>query len=224
MGFLLPEFRHIVNNRLKYIYLTFDEEANLVIKSPRITQAELEKVLIKKSAWIEKSRRKVLSRKGVISPVEGKQQVYFLGEAHEVRHELGERGRAVLEFGSGGFVYRAASFDLEEFRSVLDRFYLREARESIPRMLRDCSERSGLEPGKLSLRKAAKRWGSCSSRNDISINYRVMKLPPELIEYILYHELAHICHKNHKKEFWALVGELMPHYRDCEVQLKTYRP
>jgi len=70
-----------------------------------------------------------------------------------------------------------------------------------------------LKPSKISFRFNKSRWGSCSYKNSITFNYYLVKLPIELIEYVVVHELAHIKHKNHQKEFWNLVEVYMPDYK-----------
>ena len=73
---ILPTYTHIVNNRLKHTYLSFDEEANLVIKSPKVSQRYIEQLLLKKSSWINRSREKILQKKGKVSNFT---ELYFQG-------------------------------------------------------------------------------------------------------------------------------------------------
>ena len=74
---LLPRYTHIVNNRLKHTYLTFDEEGNLVIKSPKVSQAYIEKLLLKKSSWIRRSKEKLLQKKGRTLDFSKEMSLYF---------------------------------------------------------------------------------------------------------------------------------------------------
>lgn len=81
-----------------------------------------------------------------------------------------------------------------------------------------------LKPTKVSYRKTKRQWGSCSYKNSISLNTFLVMLPPKIIDYIIVHELAHITHKNHSKEFWALVEKYLPEYKDLRKELKIYSP
>ncbi len=66
------------------------------------------------------------------------------------------------------------------------------------------------------------KWGSCSDRNRLSFNPEIMKLSSSLIEYAVVHELSHIAHKNHSKEFWNLVQKYMSDYSKKEEQLRVF--
>ena len=94
----IPAYTHIVNPKLKYIYHSFDQRGNLIIKSPKVSQREIEKVLLKKAAWITKSRQRLLGKKG--KPIEFREgeELYFLGKGYPVRYEQGSSRRTSLEF------------------------------------------------------------------------------------------------------------------------------
>ena len=79
-----------------------------------------------------------------------------------------------------------------------------------------------LKPKKVSFRKAKTRWGSCSSVNNISLNIALTALPQTLSDYIIIHELAHIKHKNHSKDFWNCVSQYYPNYQEARNELKSY--
>jgi len=66
------------------------------------------------------------------------------------------------------------------------------------------------------------RWGSCSAKNTISLNYYLAKLPESLIEYVVVHELAHIKEKNHSAKFWNLVEKYLPDVKKRRKLLREY--
>ncbi len=79
-----------------------------------------------------------------------------------------------------------------------------------------------LFPSRVSFRKAKTRWGSCSSKNSISLNIALTALPRYLSDYIIIHELAHIKEKNHSKAFWALVAKYYPNHKEAREELKKF--
>ncbi|MBS0497294.1 MAG: M48 family metallopeptidase [Proteobacteria bacterium] len=72
------------------------------------------------------------------------------------------------------------------------------------------------------LSQAKTRWGSCNSRGVISLNWRLIQLPLQLVDYVVAHELAHLIEMNHSKVFWEVVGKVFPEYRDARKLLRNY--
>jgi len=77
--------------------------------------------------------------------------------------------------------------------------------------------------GKVFIRNTRTRWGTCSSRGNLGFNYRIAKLPSELQDYIVVHELCHLAELNHSKNFWALVAETLPDWKQLRKRLGKYR-
>ncbi|WP_295420508.1 M48 family metallopeptidase [Sulfurovum sp.] len=219
---LLPQYRHIVNPRLKHTYLTFDHEGNLIIKSPKVSQHYIEQLLIKKSVWINKSKEKLMQKKGKALDFSKQTELYFQGSAYPLLLQKQTKKRTKLTFENGLFVLYYYRYDETLFQKHIDRFYKEEASQFIPPLLRHWACEMKLSPNNISFRKTKRQWGSCSSKNNLSFNTMVMKLPLDVIQYIIIHELAHIKHKHHQKSFWALVEHYMPNYRQHVSELKTY--
>ena len=78
----------------------------------------------------------------------------------------------------------------------------------------------GLEPAGITISSAQKRFGSCTAKNRLCFSYRLMRYPEEAIEYVVVHELAHLVHRNHGKDFYALVASVMPDYKKRDALLK----
>lgn len=78
----------------------------------------------------------------------------------------------------------------------------------------------GLEPTGIKITSAQKRFGSCNGKNSICYSWRLMLYPPEAIDYVVVHELAHIIHKNHGAEFYKLVEKYLPDYKEREKMLR----
>jgi predicted metal-dependent hydrolase len=97
--------------------------------------------------------------------------------------------------------------------SALRRWLSRQARKSLISWLDELSALSGLPYGKAAVRGQRSRWGSCSSRGNINLNYKLLFLPPDVVRYILHHELCHTVHPNHSRNFWLALSSLEPGYR-----------
>jgi predicted metal-dependent hydrolase len=82
------------------------------------------------------------------------------------------------------------------------------------------AQQLGQSPPRLSLSSARTRWGSCSSRSGIRLNWRLIHLAPPLIDYVIAHEVAHLLEMNHSARFWAVVEQLHPAWRSSRGELQ----
>lgn len=97
---------------------------------------------------------------------------------------------------------------------------IEKAKTLLPPRIEYYSKIMGLKPTGVKITAAKKRFGSCSGKNSICFSLFLMQYPPEAIDYVIVHELAHIKHKNHGKDFYALIEKYMPDFRNREKMLK----
>ena len=105
-------------------------------------------------------------------------------------------------------------------RDALARWLMRRARVWLIPRLQSISSRTGLQYKRASVRRQATRWASCSARRTISLNAKLLLLPPDLVDYVLVHELCHLREMNHSRRFWDLVHQYHP---DCHMQASRLR-
>ena len=219
---MLPSYTHIVNPKLKHIYLSFDDEGQLVVKSPKISHASIEKLLLKKAAWITKSKEKYLEKKGKTLRFCGKERLYYLGKAYPIELVEHEKKETQLLFDSNTFIVYYHAFHPSLFQKHIDNFYKKTAKETILPLVEKWAHIMQVEFSAVHFRKTKRQWGSCSSSNRLSFNTMMMKLPVSVIEYIVVHELTHITHKHHQKAFWDTVHHYLPTYKTEIAELKKY--
>ncbi len=94
------------------------------------------------------------------------------------------------------------------------------AKDVIPKRVKYYSEIMNLCPTGIKITKAKKRFGSCNGKNSLCISCFLMKYPMEAVDYVVVHELAHIKHHNHSKDFYNLINHYMPDYKQREKLLK----
>ena len=96
------------------------------------------------------------------------------------------------------------------------------AKQVLKKKLDNICDKYEFKYNKLTVRDQKTRWGSCSQKNNISLNSKIMHLPEELIEYILLHELVHTRIKNHSKQFWDTLDLYIPLSKKLDKKLKKY--
>jgi predicted metal-dependent hydrolase len=106
-----------------------------------------------------------------------------------------------------------------DVRRAVVAWYKRVAKEHLARRLEDLAHAAGIAPPRFALSSALARWGSCNSRREIRLAWRLLKAPPALVDYVICHELAHLRHMNHSAAFWAEVERQCPDYRRLRAAL-----
>lgn len=210
---LLPEIGKITfSQNTRSTRLKLSVRANqkvLVSYPPYVSFREATDFALKHSEWILQQQRKYhigSAAQTPGSPFKTKFHDLFLlpeGEKFSVRQKKFEIT-----------IFYPATMQPEDpqvkeyFRHILTGIYRWEARKYLPGRLAELSALHGLPYNKVSVRHNRSNWGSCSSKNNISLNLMLMSLPDHLTDFILLHELAHTKIKNHGPAFWALLDTL----------------
>ena len=113
---------------------------------------------------------------------------------------------------------------LQKARDYQKKMLMKKAKEYLPYRLEYLAKLHGYTYEKCRLSHANTRWGSCSSNRTISLNIGLMKIPVQLRDYVILHELAHLNHMDHSKAFWAEVGSHDKQYKIHEKRLKFFSP
>ena len=224
MSFILPAYKHYIDPKLKHTYLGFNENGDLVVKSPPVSVFYIEQLLIKKSAWIRRAQQKIQEKKGRYPDFDKDAELVYKGEVFPFSLQQWKKKQIALDFDGDRFVLYYHTYDPEQFTKHIDHFYKQAAIETLPFWVERWASTMEVSYNKLNFRKTKRQWGSCSVKNNISLNTMLMKLPQKLIDYVIVHELAHIRHKHHQKPFWDTVATYLPEYKGAIAILKGYTP
>lgn len=108
----------------------------------------------------------------------------------------------------------------ENFHNRFKDVNIAEAKKELPRRLEQLAEKYGFQYGRVTIRQQKTRWGSCSRKNNISLNANLMGLSAELRDYVILHELAHTRVHNHSRKFWAELDKYVPNARSVAKKLR----
>lgn len=161
-------------------------------------------------AFIEQQRAWMLAQQALyprVEPIAPGRTLLFMGREYTVQHEE-KPGVAIHILADTLLVQcRAARFP----RALL-RFLKQHATDTITQLVHEKAHAIARPVQNISLRDTTSRWGSCSRDGRLSFSWRLIMAPPEVIDYVVAHEVAHLVHFDHSKDFWALCRQLSTHY------------
>lgn len=197
------------------------EPAGLVVSVPaRLPQRAWETVLLEKSGWVlaklEEMRARVIP---VFTWRDGETLPFLGGPLELVVEHGGPRSRPVLLDG----LLRVALPDPDDAAALearVVRWYRREALAFFQQRVAHYARQLGANVSRLGLSNARTRWGSCTSKGAIRLNWRLVKAPPAVIDYVVAHELAHLLELNHSPAFWRIVAQLCPEHASLRAELR----
>lgn len=117
-------------------------------------------------------------------------------------------------------IIRSKSTDILYVNDLISRWYLKNANNVILNRVNTLSSKYNMLPSKVLIRNQKSRWGSCNSRREIRLNWRLVLMPDDVMDYIIIHELCHLKHLNHSNSFWSLVHKLDPDFQVSKEWLK----
>ena len=99
---------------------------------------------------------------------------------------------------------------------------IQEACRAFPRRVAFYAEKMGVTYGRITIREQKTRWGSCSGKGNLNFNWKLIRMPAEILDYVVVHELAHRMEMNHSSRFYRIVASVLPDYKARERWLKEH--
>ena len=210
--------------RIRGIRLEIHDNSGLIVIVPKgFNQQQVTDILVKKTQWI---LRHIPVQRPVQMPLFRKEidhgeKLPFLGNTIELvlnNNDSQVPGTAILK-GRKLFVTPAENVSQAQ---ILEKWY----RAQAARVFREKADRfktiMGIHCNLIIIRGQRKRWGSASHSGNISINWKLLLAPEEIVDYVILHELAHLKHMNHSRKFWDYLSRYCPHWRKCRQWLVTH--
>lgn len=194
----------------------------LVVHAPkRISASQLQQVLLQKARWIQ--QKLALRENHQVSPmqwVDG-EPLMFMGQDIVLSLQQHATNKAVTLQGNQLLV-RSPQVDNQTFvaRKVLQ-WFAQQALPDFTRRVELIAAQMGEKVTGVALSNARSRWGSCNSRKQIRLNWRLIQAPPHIIQYVICHEMAHLKEMNHSAKFYAVQASLFPNHVQAEKELKA---
>ncbi len=200
------------SSKAKYLRIQIVHGQELEVILPRGCQlSEAEQFIIKKAKWIKKHLN---------GKKDGDEKFLFLGEEVTViqehdffikKHRLTyEKKILKVESPAGSNISK---------KRIYDHWLRQQAKLYLKKRAAELAFALQFSINKISIKGQKTRWGSCSSKKNLSFNFKLMQFRREIIDYVIIHELCHLKEMNHSKEFWALVERFCPGYKSLRKEL-----
>ena len=212
--------------RARWLGLTIRPETGLVVIVPASSRARpIEPFLRQQARWIFRHLDRLaasaahIPRRWPYGPT-----LPYQGEEHRVLLRQAAGRSTVTRSEDRMLTVQMRAPGVEGARRVLRRWYVGEAQRACAERAEALSACVGIPYRRLRIRNQRRQWGSCSAKGHLHFNWRLIMAPPEVLDYVVLHELCHRRELNHSPRFWTLVSAHCPAYRDALAWLKTYGP
>lgn len=211
----------IRSSKIRYLRLRVTNAGAVIVKAPRhIPDMAISQFLKDKQHWI--SRQKLHARSAYEELTTN-----AIGSSVRLQHYLSDKydaemvdNRTIRLFHPR--TYSAQSLYASAARPNIRLALLANAQQDIEPIVHQLSRQNNMSFASLRFRYMRSRWGSCTIKKDITLNAQLLRLPQPAIEYVIAHELCHTQAPHHQRDFWNLLGHIVPDYRLRRNDLRQY--
>ena len=220
----------LIRSRRKSISLMIEPDGQLLVRAPLwLPQADIQRFVDEHAAWVKEKRSYLEAHPQPVKHRFNSGEVfYFLGQPVRLERIKQPASRQPLRFLPAAegtqAVFKLAAPNQARAAELLIAWYKAQTRQICTQRVTAFASQYGFEYAHLRISSARTRWGSCSSRGTLSLTWRLVCLPPEMIDYVILHELVHTIERNHGAKFWERLQTLQPDCKERRAWIKKYGP
>jgi len=200
------------------VNISVTQNGKLLIKAPKsISDSEIISIINKNDKKIIKIQQHYHQIQSNKAKLQENQEIWFLGKIYQLKFVK----RQTTPIFNGDYVLYTPQKD-KDWKEVFIIFLKKEAERIFKQRLLLYSKLMNLEYSRFRLSNAKRSWGTCNSNKVISLSWRLIMAPLPVIDSVVVHELAHLIHPNHSKDFWKTVKTYMPNYDQSKMWLKKH--
>ncbi|MGI6412577.1 MAG: M48 family metallopeptidase [Syntrophomonadaceae bacterium] len=211
-------------SRRKTIAISVEAPGRVSVKAPLgLSEDEIINRVKSKARWIVQKLYEVKNVKTIAVKKEfvNGESFMYLGRNYSLQLIMDTKMRKPrVKLYQGKFMVATPSREEEPIKKAMLNWYRKKAREQINERIKYYQPKVGVQPARITVKEQKKRWGSCSSRGNLNFNWRAVMAPSPVLDYIIVHELCHLKHHNHSREFWNLLASILPDYKNRREWLK----
>lgn len=210
---------YIERSNRKTLTLSVMKDGNIVVKAPlRISDEAINNFVAEKQGWIRDKLFLVNQNLSKFEEIRHYKKFLLYGNKYTLLLSDVKK----IEINDNFQIVIPKRVEPENILKTLKQWYKKIAKQILGDRLKFLEERVRLQSSLMKINDCSGKWGSCNSRGVISFNWRVLMLPPQIIDYVIIHELCHLVEMNHSKKFWSHVCTFLPSTPKLKQDLKEY--
>jgi len=212
----LPENYILIRKEVKHARLRVSEDGKVrIIAPPSFSEDDISSLLNKKSKWIAKNLQFFEN----MSEIElQRNQLLFFGNRYNYFYDTTFAQKVIINHEHKTITAKRDLLDLK----IQQKWYRKVAKLYITNRTEQLAEKLNFQFNKLYIRNQRNKWGNCSIDKNISFNWKLIKTPKYVIDYIIIHELLHTTVMEHTNKFWTLLKSYYPNYKESIKWLEKY--
>jgi len=212
----LPENYILIRKEVKHARVRVSEGGKVrIIVPPIFSEDDINSLLNKKSKWIDKNLRYFEN----MSEIElQRNQLLLFGNRYNYFYNTTFAQKVIINHEYKTITAKRDLLDLK----IQGKWYRKIAKSHLTKRTEQLAEKLNFKFNKLYIRNQRNKWGNCSKEKNISLNWKLIKVPEYVIDYIIIHELLHTAVMEHTNKFWTLLKSYYPNYKESIKWLEKY--
>ncbi len=204
----------------KTLVLTIMKDGRVVVKAPnKMSKDLIDKFVVEKQKWIESKLFLIRNTYEEFEDCINYKKILLYGEKYEIC--VGNTKRVVCDTKHKKLILPKCG-SIQNALIKIKQWYKVNAKNILVSRVSHISKLIKITCNDIKISNAKSKWGACNSKKNISLNWRIVMLPPEIIDYVIIHELSHIKEMNHSQKFWNTIAMFLPSYPVLRKRLKKY--
>ncbi len=200
----------IKRSRRKSVAIKIGENGNIKFLCPnKFSLKNINKILEEKKDWIQKTIHKINEKQKIYESYYNYEKILFLGKSYNIEQE-----NNIIQIGNNTIKIRG-----NNIKNLLKKWLIKQS-NYLSERLEKLAKIYNFSYKSTTIISARKKWGSCDNYKNIRLNFRLIMLSDDCIDYVCIHELCHTKYMNHSKNFWNCVKNILPNYKELQNKIK----
>lgn len=214
---IVPDY--IERSKRKTLSLTILKNGSVIVKAPISMRDEvINRFVEEKQSWIREKLASIKENQNKFEDIINLNKCLIFGN----KYNLIKTNVKQIQTGNKFEIFVPEKLEGDKLTKSLSQWLKKLAKKTLSERLNFIENRINLKSSSFKIGDSRGRWGSCNSYGNIILNYRVVMLPPEIIDYVIVHELCHLVELNHSKKFWQTVERFLPNFEIQRKGIKEY--